>query len=465
MFNELIQIKVFWFKKFGYLLCLLLFLTFIPGKTNAHDNNIPSELENNIIGLINLIRLDPVTVGQHLGIDTQSLFSDIPSYSPFYTSHKWSLRYNQSLGREAISHCLDMFDRDYFSSVTPEGKDLAQRAADQGYQPIEIYEYMSILSLVNYIQPEKALFELFRQFFLDQAKSYKDFQPNIFDYRIRDIGVSFRSGNLTLGGKLTNVYGLVITYGISKDYLIEDSLARMVNTARNDHVQTLDYFGIDLKGAAKALDGFILSHLNGGLSPIVFYASPGDLQLQKHKTDNSEDSLEFEQPQAKFIWQEHISKETSPWEIARIFFEKLIYMENMEGVKALFNFHANAGVIKLTRIETTQDTELIQLEITLGSVTNAPNLLMGNVFAGDENPDFFMAGTGLNDIRLILYNQKGEAISKFITGPDGAFRLTQEPGFNEWEAWSGEKLLLTGSYTEDHRPFWKDIIIPISFKE
>ncbi len=456
---------VFWFKKkVFYLLCLLLFLPFIPGKANAHDSNLPSELENNIIGLINLTRLDPVTVGQYLGIDTQSLFSDIPPYSSFYASHKWSLRHNQSLSRAAISHCLDMFDRDYFSSVTPEGKKLEQRAADQEYQAIEIYEYMSILSLVNYIQPEKAFFELFRQFFLDQVAIYKNNQANIFDYRIRDLGVSFRSGNLTVGGKLTNVYLLVITYGISKDYLIEYPLMRKINLARKDHIQFLDHFGIEKEIAAKALNGFLLINLIGGLSPLVFYSSSSDIQFHLNNHDSPKEILGFVEHQT-ISWEETVALKTSPSEIAEILFEKLIFSENMEGIKAVFNFQSNAAIINLTRFIADNDTELFKVEFIFGRVNRLPNLFMGNVFELHESNDIFSQVQGLKDIQINLYNEEGNLISGFTTELDGSFRLLQEPGLNTWEIWSNDTRAMSGSYTAKERPFWDDIIVSDIFDE
>ncbi|MFW5731264.1 MAG: CAP domain-containing protein, partial [Desulfonatronovibrionaceae bacterium] len=280
--------------------------------------------------LVNVGRKEPGKVAALLGMDPDKLFPGVLEFDPLWNSHKWSLRSNRILQSSAADHARDMLSRDYLSSRSPEGSGPADRAEARGYKGIQVQEYISVLAPQSYVSPEKALVELFVRFFEAQAAEYSKGKDSIFDYGLRDIGIAYSSGTLTVEGNKTSVYLLVINTGTSEYHRVENSLRRMVHASRNDIESFLQYYEIDQEKAARAMNGFLLSKVNGGLFPVFFYASEEDTNLLNLALDKSagprQEFVELDRVELKKCFDQGYD----PDEAAAEFMRELSFLENFE---------------------------------------------------------------------------------------------------------------------------------------
>src|SRR5262245_60984806 len=80
----------------------------------------PSALEQLLLERLNDIRANPAAYGAQIGVDLSNV-------APMQ-----ALAWNTVLVQTARGHSLDMNDRAYYNSTTPEGVDLNQRLANAG---------------------------------------------------------------------------------------------------------------------------------------------------------------------------------------------------------------------------------------------------------------------------------------------------------------------------------------------
>ena len=441
-------------KQLVYSLAIMasLFLLAFPAK--AGQNSPVSNVEATFYELVNIARFHPLMVAEALSLDQVSLFSGISEDSPFWDAHKWSLQFNESLALANSAHAQDMLSNDYFSLVSPGGQGPEQRAADAGYLVVSVYQNMTLLSFQNYLSPEQAALQIFKQFFLDEVESFKDGKLSIFDHGLRDIGLSFQKGQKTLGGKSANVYLFVIQLGISQDTYVEESLARLINSSRVDHSRALDDHGIDKIEAARALGGFLLINLQGGLTPLLFNA-PVEDRVWLANQDSPVNSSEV----LSIRWAVNVFEDDSEWDIAQQLFSRLISREDLSGVKAIFNPQANSATVNVRRFSE-ELGNIAEAELTLYFLNPSPNMIMGNVFENLSGDQVYSIEYGLENVRLVSRDIAGKVLHTTMSGPQGSFRVRQFPGsVATLEVWKEEELLFIDNYIPLNRSQWREVIV------
>lgn len=410
-----------------------------------------SELETVLIELVNMARMEPLQVAEDLDLDKKKLFSGIAADSPFWDKQKWSLRLNPSLYTAVTDHAQDMLARDYFGYVSPEGLGPEQRAVDADYSPLAVHEYMSLFTFQNYIPAEQAALELFKRFFQDEVQGFKQNEASIFDHALRDIGLTFQGGKLTLEGRKQNVYLFVLQYGTAQDVFLEESLMRMLNATRNNPLQALDLYDIEYEKAADAL-GDNSWVLYDGLPPLMFYSTTIDWRWQQRlSTQDGADDIEV------LAWEEYIPEDVTAWEAAEIFFEKVFNLENEQGFRTILNPLAHSAVLHLSR--SNDNSGRLAVEIIFGQSEKIPQpyMLMGNVFQGGSDQGSCWPEKGLENLKLVLKDIQGRYISSTLSGPMGSYRMVQQPGLNTLELWSEADFLLKRWYKAESMSSWLDM--------
>ncbi len=412
-----------------------------------------SELEPILVEMVNTARVDPVSVAKALGLDQEQLFPGIAEDSPFWDKQKWWLRKDPGLYTAVTDHAQDMLDRDYFGHVSPEGLGPEDRARQAGYSPVFVKEYMSVFAFQNYIPAEQAALELFKSFFQDQVQDFKQGQASIFDHDSRDIGLCFQSGKLTLEGKKQNVYLFVLQYGAAQDVYLEESLMRLLNTARNDPGQALADYDIDQQEAIQVL-GENSWVLDSTLPPVMFYSTTTDWRWQQRSSSKGNNDSKL-----TLAWEAEIPEQASAWEAALILFAKVFSLEDEQGFSTILDPWARSAVLS-TR-PSSADPQMVEAEmvVALSETGQQPYMLMGNVYDSQPDQKGFQPESGLEGFRIVLKDSSGEIISTTATSYMGAYRLARKNWYNSLEVWSDQALLLSYTFWALDSSTWLDIDI------
>ena len=116
-----------------------------------------------------------------------------------------SLIWNNILAKTAREHSKDMATRNYFSHITPEGKDVMDRAVENGYtytQMIYVGENIFMVEGDSFVSPE----ELAREC-VDDWMGSAGHRKNILDRTFRECGVGIYLDERNSRVYITAVYG------------------------------------------------------------------------------------------------------------------------------------------------------------------------------------------------------------------------------------------------------------------
>ncbi|WP_157493248.1 CAP domain-containing protein [Desulfonatronovibrio magnus] len=424
-------------------------------QVSAQASNTFPQLEKDAVMLANYTRKNPAFIANIISKDVSAALDSIPVYSPFWALHKWALRSDYRLSEAVKKHSEDMFSKGYLSSISPDGINPEQRAISQGYKPLEIHEYISVMVPRNFIAPEEAFLELYTRFFYHEVDSFINGTASIFDYHMRDIGVSFASGKQVIEGKSVSVYKLVISYGLSTESLIEDELMRLINTARSDYNRFLEYFEIDKESAARALDGFLMINLNGGLDPLIFYSSAENLQAYRLEDDTIvfRDEVNILQ---NFEASISYSSDPDPYSAAYDLFQQLVMSGDMQGVKMILCARSSAGVVKINADSSTEEMK-VSLNFAIGRSSDRDNILTGNILTSQDDDPFGPARVP-EDLKLELLSGDN-TVSVFYPRYSGSFRMNQITGSNMLYVRHDEEIVSKHFYSAGQRPTWKEVTI------
>lgn len=440
-------------KVFAYIPAGLISLLLLICPAHAARNS-ESEIEDRIYHVLNLARIDPVKAADMLGLDAEELFQGIPKDSPFWDGYKWSLYQDGGLARAASAHARDMLDQNYFSSVSPEGLGPVERAEHAGYNPLAIYEDMALITFQNFISPKQAALEILRQYFIDEVEKFKQGENTIFSSNIKDVGLVLHSGKIALGGRNLNVYVFVIIYGVDRDHQMEESLIQIINSFRHDPQGTLTRAGLAESGEAGMDMDFLLDPSSRMLPPLVFYSSTSDLKWRE------QEALMLPAPfltMHQFCFQELLSADATPWEVAWNLFARLINQDGGRAVHIIQHPRMNAAAIEIDRIPL-DGAVLFEVSYTQAVFSDQATMLMGNVFLDEDGAGEFSPDLGLEDLRLVTIDAFGVPVSTAYSGLAGYFRLRQQPGeWNILEVWQEDDLLTSYTYLPWSRSVWLDV--------
>jgi len=167
---------------------------------------------------VNAARRDPLAAAEQLGIDldlVRATFADSPwildqGLPPLAWSH--------SLVLSSSAHGRDMFDRLYYSYVSPEGETVAQRIAAEGYQALYAGESMNALFFNNnYVPLDDAFRILVAAMLRDELSGETSVDRNIFSPDVTEIGVTLFAESLEQLDEQPYVYLLLADFAAPVD--------------------------------------------------------------------------------------------------------------------------------------------------------------------------------------------------------------------------------------------------------
>ncbi len=214
----------------------------------------PSPHEAALLDRINQARQNPLQAARDLGLNPDQVWADFPELHNILANGLPPLSFNDKLYHAATAHTEDMLDRQYYASVSPEGKTPEQRILESGYMPLTTGETIGFVGFNNFIAPEDAVDYLFRNMFLDELRPGRIEQRNILNPEVEEAGVSIGAGAFQVQGAPTNIYIAVSDFGNNADELVEAAVLRLINEARRDPRQTIEMLSIDETAARVALN-------------------------------------------------------------------------------------------------------------------------------------------------------------------------------------------------------------------
>lgn len=239
---------------------MLLFLAvtavFFSAAVSHAETSALSPYEIALLDRINQARENPLEAARNLGLDSDQVWADLPDLRPVLENGLPPLAFNENLFRAAKAHMTDMIDRQYYASVTPEGKTPEQRILESGYLPVATGETIGFVGFNNFMDPQDAADILFRNMFLDELNPERSAQKNILNSELKEIGPTIGAGAFQVQGVSTNIYIVNCDFGGSADELVETAILRLINEARRDPLQTIENFSIDETAARSALGEF-----------------------------------------------------------------------------------------------------------------------------------------------------------------------------------------------------------------
>jgi len=161
---------------------------------------------------INQARRDPLACAERLGIDEETVRTTFADQSWILDQGLPPLAWNNQLVSSAATHGRDMFDRLYYSYITPEGATVEQRINATGYQAAFVGETMNALFFVNYVPVDDALRLLVDSMLRDELSGNPDVEMNIFSPDVSEVGISFFAESINLSGRHPHVYLLLADF-------------------------------------------------------------------------------------------------------------------------------------------------------------------------------------------------------------------------------------------------------------
>lgn len=94
-----------------------------------------SDLELEMLGLVNQIRQNPLEYAQSLGMDPDQLLQALPELNEIFRYGLPPLSFHPKLYASAREHATDMLTNDFLSEISSDGRTLEDRVRETGIEP------------------------------------------------------------------------------------------------------------------------------------------------------------------------------------------------------------------------------------------------------------------------------------------------------------------------------------------
>jgi len=257
-------------KKLAVFLSIVLMILAVKTQNAFSEADFYDELTSEILEEINTFRTHPLSYVDSLGIKTEQIQSIWGERGVAYLSSGLSLlSLDQSLTIAAKAHLEDMFNNIYISHLSQDGLQPEERATQSGYNALLIGESIAFLCFENYISPAQAADILLRQFFKDALlQQTAEGAPLVFA-PYENSGIALGSSTFKIEGKLYNVYGMCILFGVNKNTLQKLIVGRIYVEKLYQPLSNIKVTlkkGDDIYNTITFLDGsyfFLISSLSG----------------------------------------------------------------------------------------------------------------------------------------------------------------------------------------------------------
>lgn len=383
----------------------------------------PSEYEHQLMELINQARVNPLIAAKYLGKDPEVVKESLPQIEHILTQGLPPLVFNTRLYLAANQHNLDMLNQGYYSHNSLDGRTVKDRIRAQGYSPILSGEYLGLFRFKNFIEPETAVWRIFKSFF-EQELDPETKKRYILNPNIKEIGLSFSCGSISLQGTTFNAYIANCDFATSKLNVVELEVFRLLNKSRNQPVEFLYQMGISKTELNTKLDGF--EDLDQGMPPLAWNENLYQAAVNRgQETDLSNKIIDLDSDLSKKYLAQFGYNATRAKSIVldidnEIFEQKDVDQLASDIVTSLYNFHGNnvsqqTIPVLLNKSIHEIGVKIIHkankriLSIFLASPYEQRSFVVGNIYKdidGDEGFDYFEALNGTKISLDIAFNKQ-----------------------------------------------------------
>ena len=203
------------------------------------------DYESAFLARINDARQNPGDVAAKLGVTLQPMIDRYPGLDDALRTGMPELTISPKLSASAAAHVRDMLESGYYSKTSRNGQGVKDRMVSVGYIPVIAGEAIGMIGFNNFFDPDMAVNAIFENLFREQVNSG---EPIFLNPGFTDVGISFQTGTMPIGGKLQNVYLITVDVGSSLNDTVEKAVYRMINDLRREPERVeaiLDFGGED----------------------------------------------------------------------------------------------------------------------------------------------------------------------------------------------------------------------------
>lgn len=180
------------------------------------DEEILNERALQFMLQVNAARRDPLAAAARLGVAEEVVREQFAATPWILEDGLPPLAWNAELVISSATHGRDMFDRLYYSYVTPEGATVDDRIADTGYEALFVGESMNALFFENYLPVDTAFQALVDSMLRDELRGTAGVERNIFSPDVTEMGAAFFAESIDLLGDQPYVYLLLADFARPK---------------------------------------------------------------------------------------------------------------------------------------------------------------------------------------------------------------------------------------------------------
>jgi uncharacterized protein YkwD len=241
------------------------------------------------------LRSDQLRKGQSaqaaesLGLDPKQILKDLPELSKLLTEGMPPLEQNSLLRTTALNHTRDMLARNYYGKIGPDGRSVFDRIIESGYDPELFGESLGVIAFYNLIDPEKAVYLLFKNMLREELNPVRVEPRYILGPGIREVGIGIGTGAMNLGAGQYNVYVATCDFGAPRDLPMKDAelaFLYLINQARANPLAMAQTLGLDPEKILENLPEW-RDLLTDGLPPLGF-----DARLHQSASEHCRDMVE-----------------------------------------------------------------------------------------------------------------------------------------------------------------------------
>lgn len=396
------------------------------------EDAVPSEYEVMMLELINDARLNPEEI-------LDSLQIEIGAQADNWASHGLRpLELNTKLYQSATDHVMDMFQKGYFSRISPDGSTVEDRVRREGYDAVMVGETLGALLFGNFVSPRNAVTTMFRNMVKNDLADEQG-GGIILSNAFSEIGISLKSGTFVMsGGERKNAYLVVCDFGRSIDF----EEARLDSAEKWLHTMVNEY-----RSMPSALSGDEGNDVQSAFNPPP---AVWPLSWDDHLEDgDTADALAGEEGQSAETEAQYTAIQTvnatlrmdnnvyfsmDSYSIALKIFEALLNDETdpgADGINGLLDPRFSAGRVSMD-LTTIEDQVILSADIRLATPARFAPVMLGRVEGGADGESVWI---------VIEYPEKqsDRIIIKEATDDEGFYQMSLPFGLSRMYLMAGEE--------------------------
>ena len=225
--------------------------------------------EQALFDYINQARENPLAMAEAVGLNRADVLANFPGMRDVLKNGMAPLQLQGQLLQTAAAHAQDMITNNYYAYESIDGRTPKERFLAAGYAPAEWGESLGFLFFNNYIAPEKAAFQIFRNMLRDELDPQIAESMNILNPNFSEIGISCKGGIFHFENFQVNAYLVTCDFGYPMK-TSELQLLQLINQARADLETVAQSYGVDVAqiiNGAPALEAGVLVKSAPPLTP------------------------------------------------------------------------------------------------------------------------------------------------------------------------------------------------------